>query len=130
MIIQINKETAKDFDSYILRNKINDKFFTEANIDQSVIATAIKSFTSQSIILTTMSDFSADFLLQKKTIWEDIFSSKTQNIEKDRQWSKVVVHEISIRSFSMNKDLSLLKDKIKTFNSDLKLLKNSIWLSS
>ena len=85
MIIQIDKETAEDFDSYILRNKINDKFFTEANIDQSVIATAIKSFTSQSIILTTMSDFSADFLLQKKTIWEDIFSNKTQNIEKDRQ---------------------------------------------
>src|SRR5437667_10102232 len=68
LIIQINKETAEDFDSYILRNKINDKFFTEANINQSVIATVIKSFTNQSIILTTMSDFSADFLLQKKTI--------------------------------------------------------------
>src|SRR5216117_3367085 len=68
LIIQIDKETAEDFDSYILRNKINDKFFTEANINQSVIATVTKSFTSQSIILTTMPDFSADFLLQKKTI--------------------------------------------------------------
>src|SRR5436190_23857743 len=63
LIIQIDKETAEDFDSYILRNKINDKFFTEANINQSVIATVTKSFTSLSIILTTMSDFSADFLL-------------------------------------------------------------------
>ena len=68
LIIQVDKETAEGFDSYILRNKINDKFFTEANINQSVIATATKSFTSQSIILTTMPDFSADFLLQKKTI--------------------------------------------------------------
>src|SRR5436190_7146645 len=68
LIIQIDKETAEGFDSYILRNKINDKFFTEANINQSVIATVTKSFTSQSIILTTMPDFSADFLLQKKTI--------------------------------------------------------------
>ncbi len=68
LIVQIDKETAEDFDSYILRNKINDRFFTEANIDQPVIATATKSFTSLSIILTTMSDFSADFLLQKKTI--------------------------------------------------------------
>ena len=68
LIIQIDKETAEDFDSYILRNKINDKFFTKANINQSVIATVIKSFTSLSIILTTMSDFSADFLFQKKTI--------------------------------------------------------------
>ena len=80
--------------------------------------------------MTTISDFSADFLLQKKTIWKDIFSNKAQNIEKDRQWSKVVVHEVLIRSFSMNEDLSLLKDEIKIFNSDLKLLKNSIWLSS
>ncbi len=68
LIVQIDKETAEDFDSYILRNKINDRFFTEANIDQSVIATATKSFTSLSIILITMSDFSADFLLQKKII--------------------------------------------------------------
>src|SRR5947207_12243525 len=85
LIVQIDKETAEDFDSYILKNKINDRFFTEANIDQLVIATVTKSFTSLSIILTTMSDFSADFLFQKKTIWEDIFSSKAQNIEKDRQ---------------------------------------------
>src|SRR5947207_5767116 len=33
LIIQIDKETAEDFDSYISRNKINDKFFTEANIN-------------------------------------------------------------------------------------------------
>src|SRR5947207_2189548 len=32
LIVQIDKKTAEDFDSYILRNKINDRFFTEANI--------------------------------------------------------------------------------------------------
>src|SRR5216117_3112905 len=73
LIIQIDKETAEDFDSYILKNKINDRFFSEANIDQLVIATVTKSFTSLSIILTTMSDFSADFLLQKR-LSEKIFS--------------------------------------------------------
>src|SRR5205809_5275675 len=130
LIVQVDKETAEDFDSYILRNKINDRFFTEANIDQSVIATATKSFTSLSIVLTTMPDFSADFLLQKKAIWEDIFSSKAQNIEKDRQWSKVVVHGVPIRPFSMDEGLSLLKEEIETFNPGLKLLKNPIWLSS
>src|SRR5216117_1041455 len=73
LIVQVDKETAEGFDSYILRNKINDRFFTEANIDQLVIATVTKSFTSLSIILTTMFDFSADFLLQKK-LSEKIFS--------------------------------------------------------
>jgi len=30
-----------------------------------------------------MPDFSADFLLEKKIIWEDIFSNVAQKIEKD-----------------------------------------------
>ena len=96
------------------------------NINSSVIATITKSFTSQSIILTTMPDFSADFLLQKKIVWEDIFSNVAQKIEKDTHWSKVVIHEVSIRSFSMDEGLLLLKDEIEIFNSDLKLLKNPI----
>src|SRR6266487_1945362 len=68
LVIQVDKEIAKNIDSYTLRNQINDRFFVKENINSPVIATITKSFTSQSIILTTMSDFSADFLLQKKTI--------------------------------------------------------------
>ena len=36
------------------------------------------------------------------------------------------MHEVSIRFFSMNESLSLLKDEIETFNPGLKLLKNPI----
>ena len=73
-----------------------------------------------------MPDFSADFLLQKKTVWEDIFSNVAQKIEKDTHWSKVVIHGVPIRPFSMDEDLLLLKDEIETFNPGLKLLKNPI----
>ena len=83
LIIQVEKEVAESFNSYQIRNQINDRFFTKENINLPVIATVTKSFTSQSIILTTMPDFSADFLLQKKTVWEDIFSNKVQKIEKN-----------------------------------------------
>src|SRR5207247_7235952 len=68
LVIQVDKEIAKNIDNYTLRNQVNDRFFVKENINSSVIVTIIKSFTSQSIILTTMSDFSADFLLQKKTV--------------------------------------------------------------
>ncbi len=68
LVIQVDKEIAKNIDSYTLRNQINDRFFVKENINSSVIATITKSFTSQSIILTTMPDFSADFLLQKKIV--------------------------------------------------------------
>src|SRR5436190_21170098 len=83
LVIQIDKEITKNIDSYTLRNQINDRFFVKENINSPVIATITKSFTSQSIILTTMTDFSADFLLQKKAVWEDIFSNVAQKIEKD-----------------------------------------------
>src|SRR2546421_6672367 len=66
LVIQVDKEIAKNIDNYTLRNQINDRFFVKENINSSAIATITKSFTSQSIILTTMTDFSADFLLQKK----------------------------------------------------------------
>ena len=116
---------AESFNSYQIRNQINDRFFTKENINLPVIATVTKSFTSQSIILTTMPDFSADFLLQKKTVWEDIFSNKAQKIEKDAHWSKVVVHGIPVEPFSMDEGLSLLKEEIETFNPGLKLLKKT-----
>ena len=77
-----------------------------------------------------MPDFSADFLLQKKIVWENIFSNIAQKIEKDTHWSKIVVHGVPIEPFSMDKGLVLLKNEIETFNPGLKLLKKPIWLSS
>src|SRR5436190_10098008 len=77
-----------------------------------------------------MPNFSADFLLQKKTVWENIFSNITYKIEKDTYWSKIVVHGILIELFLMNEGLSLLKTEIETYNPDIKLLKKPIWLSS
>src|SRR5438034_10968271 len=68
LVIQVNKEIVKNIDSYTLRNQINDRFFVKENINSSIIVTITKSFTSQSIILTTMPDFLADFLLQKKIV--------------------------------------------------------------
>ena len=73
-----------------------------------------------------MPDFSADFLLQNKIVWENIFSNIAHKIEKDTHWSKIVIHGILIKLFSMNKSLSLLKEEIKTYNLEIKLLKKSI----
>src|SRR5436190_1769934 len=52
LVIQVDKEIAKNIDSYTLRNQINDRFFVKENINSSIIATITKSFTSQSIIFT------------------------------------------------------------------------------
>ena len=40
------------------------------------------------------------------------------------------MHEVLIQSFLTSNELFTLKDEIETFNSDLKLMRNSSWLFS
>ena len=68
LIIQITQEEVAKLNSYHLQNQINDKFFQKEGIAKPVVATVTKSFTGLSIILTTMPDFTADFLIQKKAV--------------------------------------------------------------
>ena len=83
-----------------------------------------------SIILTTMSDFSADFLIQKKAVWEELVDKIVRKVEKNIHWSRIVIHEVSTESFSTDEDSQILKNEIETYNSQLKLMKRSSWLIS
>src|SRR5437016_4433785 len=76
-----------------------------------------------------MSEYNADFLLEKQQIWKEIFSQNIRYIEKSTKWYKIVVHEVPILPFSSSDGLFVLKNEIETFNSDLKLLRNPNWLS-
>jgi len=91
----------------------------------SVIASVIRSRTGFSIVLITMTEYNADFLLEKQQIWAEIFSQNINSIEKSVKWHKIVVHEVSVISFSTSDDLSILRNEIEIFNSDFKLLRNS-----
>ena len=77
-----------------------------------------------------MSEYNADFLLEKQQIWKKIFSQNIKSVEKNIKWHKIIVHEILILFFSSSDDLFILRNEIKIFNSDLKLLRDSNWLSS
>ncbi len=83
LVIQIKKEACESLNSYTLRNQINDNFFKQENINQPVVAAVTKSWTGLSIILTTMPEFSAEFLLQKKAVWKDLFANVATKAEKD-----------------------------------------------
>ncbi len=130
LILHVQNEIWKDFNSYSLRNQINNIFLEKENIADPVIASVTRSKTGASVILTTMSNFSADFLLEKQQIWEDIFSQNLKFIEKSTNWYKIVVHGVPVMPFSMDDGLTVLKDEIETFNSGLKLLRNPSWLTS
>jgi hypothetical protein len=68
LVIQTTQEEIANLNSYHLQNQINDMFFKKENITKSVVATVTKFFTNLSIILTTISGYSADFLIQKKAV--------------------------------------------------------------
>ena len=77
-----------------------------------------------------MSEFSADFLIQKKTVWEELIDKIARKVEKDIHWGRVVIHGVPIQPFAMDEGLELLKNEIEIFNSQLKLMKKPAWLCS
>ena len=130
LILHVKAEMWKNFNSFNLRNQINDAFLQKENIMNSVIASVTRSRTGFSIVLITMTEYNADFLLEKQQIWAEIFSQNINSIEKSVKWYKLVVHGVSVLSFSTSDDLSILRNEIEIFNPDFKLLRNPSWLSS
>ncbi len=108
LVIQTTQEEVAKLNSYHLRNQINDKFFQKEGIAKSVVATITKSFTGLSIILTTMPDFTADFLIQKKAVWRELVDKIARKVEKDIHWNRIVVHGVPIQPFSTDEGLNML----------------------
>ena len=70
-----------------------------------------------------MPEFSTDFLIQKKTVWEELINKIAKKVEKDIHWNRIVIHGIPIQSFSTDEGLEMLKNEIEIFNPQLKLMK-------
>ena len=68
LILHVKAEAWKNFNSFNLRNQINDVFLQKENIMNSVIASVARSRTGFSIVLTTMTEYHTDFLLEKQQI--------------------------------------------------------------
>ena len=68
LFLHVKTEIWRNFNSYTLRNQINDAFQQKENIINSVIASVTRSKTGFSVILTTMPEYNADFLLEKQQI--------------------------------------------------------------
>jgi len=71
-----------------------------------------------------MPDYDADFLLEKQQIWQEFFSQNIKSIEKSTKWHKIVIYRVPVLPFSSSNSLFILRNKIETFNPDLKLLRD------
>lgn len=91
-----------------------------------VVATVSKSL-GQNVVVTTTSPFSAEYLLEKQSIWEHII--KFQSSQKDKPWHKVVLHGIPTADFNTPGGMGLIVEEITTFNKDLVPIGTPYWLT-
>jgi hypothetical protein len=121
LILQTSKDFIENLDAMQIRDQVNDAFFKKEGETQPTIAMVTKSQSNQSIVITTMPNFSAKYLVEKKEVWKNIIPH--QKIYTDEKWVKIVIHTVLIRLFSIDDGLYLLKQEIKTFNLGIKLIK-------
>ena len=117
---------ATTFSPLAIRNAFN-KAFTDKGVKGPVIATVSKSL-GQNLVITTTSSFSADYLLEKQSIWEHLVTF--QSAQKDEPWYKVVLHGIPISDFNTPTGMALVTEEIKTFNKGLNSIGTPYWLTS
>src|SRR5215469_13664314 len=77
--------------------------------------------------MTTTEDFSGSYLIEKGAVWKGIIPYTS--ISHDAEWTKLIVHTVPTKPFSMDDGESLMRSEIETFNPKLKLMRNPIWLS-
>src|SRR6266540_5675919 len=68
LILQTSKDFIKNLDAIQIRDQINDTFFKEEGETQPTITIITKSQSNQSIIITTIPNLSAKYLVEKKEV--------------------------------------------------------------
>ena len=82
LTLHIDQQIWAKFDGYRMRNQINDAFLQKEKTEKPIIASVTKSLTGHIIIMTTMPGYTADFLINKKQVWEQAFSPFLKSMEK------------------------------------------------
>jgi len=108
-----------------MRDSMNNTL-KKAKIDLRVIM-IVKMLKKNNIVLTISKKYIADVLLAQRAIWEHVFDVKS--IKKDEKWHKIVIHSLKIEIFNMKIEMKYLRIELEKYNSELKLIINSIWLS-
>jgi hypothetical protein len=129
LILLESKDSALDYKiSMKMRDTVNEEFQKQLKLSATkpVLAAVVKSQNQQNIVLTTMHNYNADFLIQHEKIWQKYF--KYAGIYKDKAWHKIVAHGIPTEIFNFAEGIKLLKNEIEIFNGIHPVAVN--WLSS
>jgi hypothetical protein len=126
ILIKSPTRSNSTFSLLAVQNVFN-KAFSEKGVKGPVVATVSKTLSQKNIVITTTSTFSADFLLENRSIWEHVIAF--QSAQKDEPWHKVVLHSVLIADFNTPTRMDLVVEEITTFNKDLVPIRTPYWLT-
>ena len=125
-LILVQSVATTELSSLALRNAFN-KAFVNKGVAGPVVATVSRTL-GRNIVVSTTSQFSADYLLENQPIWEHLVPFKLA--QKDEPWYKVVLHGIPIADFNNFEGMALIIEEIKTFNKGFTPIGTPYWLTS
>jgi hypothetical protein len=126
VLIQANSNNLS-YSPLQIRNQLNSAFLGKG-IKGPVIASVTQSLKNKNVVLTTTPTFTADFLVEKRSIWETIVPHS--RFQKDQPWYKVIIHGIPTLDFNCPEGMDMIVDEIKTFNEGLNPIGKPYWMSS
>ena len=69
-----------------------------------------------------MNDFSAKYLIKTIKVWENLIPFTRYQLDEEQ--IKLIIHKVPIKPFNCEEGLDILKNKIKSFNLNIKLIKS------
>lgn len=115
-------------DSIRIREHINSAFASKGT-PQGVVSTAIVSIHSGNIVITTLPDFSGQFLEEHQNLWTSNFPTPYNKLQVNKPWHKVAIHGIPLKLTHTQDILGSVAEELHIFNK-LTILNTSHWLTS
>ena len=126
-VIFIQKaDTNLDISPLKDRNLLNNAFAAKGI--KGPVVNLVSKTSSGNIAITTTEEYTADFFLEKKEIWEKIIPHEA--VQKDQPWYKVVAHGIPLADFNHESGMEMIKSEVMIFNKGLKPIGLPHWISS
>lgn len=126
-VILVQAPESPPLDSPItVRNRINHAF-AKSNINGPVVRAVAKT-SNKNIVITTTEEYNADFLIEKKEIWQGLVPFVA--MQKDQTWFKVVAHGVPLADFDHDQGMEMMIDEVTTFNKGLKPIGTPYWIST
>ena len=125
LILTVPLDFLDSFNPKILRDSINDEFL-KMGLMKAVVAGITKSVSNLSLVLTTLPEIQAQFLIDHLELWKQHIPILKLSI--DQKWARVVVHRVPWKAFDYDDGLTTLKHEIETFNPSIRLARDPQWL--